>query len=90
MEIASDLLGHDGGDAELGIQQEATPGSTKSTFRYNLETFTSDPASEISGAFGDIGTLLPILIALTNNNSISVTSTLVFTGLWNIISGGEQ
>ena len=36
---------------------------------------------------GDLGTLLPILIALTINGSISLSSTLVFSGLYNIITG---
>ncbi|KAI9596968.1 hypothetical protein BDF19DRAFT_437336 [Syncephalis fuscata] len=38
---------------------------------------------ELSGGFGDLGTLLPIITAL----SISITASLVFGGLWNIISG---
>ena len=48
------------------------------TKRYNIQTFRLQPLSEISGSFGDIGTLLPILIALTEIKAISVSSTLVF------------
>lgn len=55
--------------------------------RYNLHTITRQPLSEISGSFGDIGTLLPILIALTQSGSISLSSTLVFSGLANILTG---
>lgn len=33
------------------------------------------------------GTLLPILIAMTTAGSISITSTLVFCGIWNLLSG---
>lgn len=55
--------------------------------RYNIETFYSQPLTEISGAFGDIGTLLPILIALTQIRAISLPSTLVFSGLANILTG---
>lgn len=55
--------------------------------RYNLETFYRQPLGEISGSFGDIGTLLPILIALTKPGSISLSSTLVFSGLANILTG---
>lgn len=36
---------------------------------------------------GSQGTLLPILIAMTAAGSISITSTLVFSGIWNILSG---
>ncbi|MCJ1229713.1 hypothetical protein MMC12_006382 [Toensbergia leucococca] len=54
---------------------------------YNLRTFRHQPLKEISGSFGDLGTLLPILIALTNQESVSISSTLVFTGLANILTG---
>ncbi|KAI9667025.1 MAG: hypothetical protein M1829_005565 [Trizodia sp. TS-e1964] len=53
----------------------------------NLRALRKAPLAEISGAFGDLGTLLPILIALTLSRSISISSTLVFTGLANIITG---
>lgn len=57
------------------------------THHHNLSTLLRSPLSEISGSFGDLGTLLPILIALTLNNSISLSSTLVFSGLANIYTG---
>ncbi|KAF6218393.1 hypothetical protein HO133_005740 [Letharia lupina] len=57
------------------------------TQRYNIETFYNQPLAEISGSFGDIGTLLPILIALTQIGAISLSSTLVFSGLANILTG---
>ncbi|KAH8760832.1 sulfate transporter-like protein [Hyaloscypha sp. PMI_1271] len=53
----------------------------------NVATFRSSPLSEISGSFGDLGTLLPLMIALAVNNSISLSTTLVFSGLWNILTG---
>ncbi|KAJ1998812.1 hypothetical protein GGI04_000278 [Coemansia thaxteri] len=42
---------------------------------------------EFSGALGDIGTLVPILISLTVQGSASLTSSLFFGGLWNVLSG---
>ncbi|KAJ2641500.1 hypothetical protein GGF44_002092 [Coemansia sp. RSA 1694] len=42
---------------------------------------------EFSGALGDIGTLVPILISLTMQGSASLTSSLFFGGLWNILTG---
>jgi len=54
---------------------------------HNLSTIRSQPLSEISGSLGDLGTLLPLLIALTITESISLPSTLVFTGLANIATG---
>ena len=53
----------------------------------NVATFRSSPLSEISGSLGDLGTLLPLMIALAVNNSISLSTTLVFSGLWNILTG---
>lgn len=41
----------------------------------------------MSGSLGDLGTLLPLLIALTLTESISLSTTLVFTGLANILTG---
>ena len=55
--------------------------------RYNTQTLRSQPLLEISGSFGDLGTLLPLLIALTTTSSISLSATLVFSGLANILTG---
>ena len=54
--------------------------------RYNLQTFRSQPLREISGSVGDFGTLLPILIALSDGK-VSLPSTLVFSGIANILTG---
>ncbi|KAI9473970.1 MAG: hypothetical protein EXX96DRAFT_580048 [Benjaminiella poitrasii] len=42
---------------------------------------------EISGSLGDLGTLLPIMMSLAIGGQINLTSTLWFTGIWNILSG---
>ena len=63
--------------------------------QYNLETFRRQPLQEISGSLGDLGTLLPIMIALaaqrdkspSGTPAISLSSTLVFAGLANMITG---
>lgn len=55
--------------------------------QYNVQTLRSSPLAEISGSLGDLGTLLPLVIALTLTHSISLPSTLVFAGLGNIASG---
>jgi MFS superfamily sulfate permease-like transporter len=54
---------------------------------HNFRTLRAQPLSELSGALGDLGTLLPLMIALTLTHSISLPSTLVFTGLANICTG---
>jgi hypothetical protein len=53
----------------------------------NVAAFRKSPLSEISGSLGDLGTLLPLMIALAVNNSISLSTTLVFSGIWNILTG---
>ncbi|KAF4633591.1 hypothetical protein G7Y89_g4527 [Cudoniella acicularis] len=53
----------------------------------NVKTLRNSPLAEISGSLGDLGTLLPLMIALAINNSISLSTTLVFSGLWNILTG---
>lgn len=55
--------------------------------RHNLRTLRQSPAAELSGALGDLGTLLPLMIALALQGSIDLSSTLVFSGLFNIITG---
>ncbi|CEP16428.1 hypothetical protein [Parasitella parasitica] len=42
---------------------------------------------EISGSLGDLGTLLPIMMSLAISGQINLTSTLWFTGIWNVLSG---
>lgn len=54
---------------------------------YNLKTLRDAPFSEISGALGDLGTLLPLMIAMALQGSIDLPSTLVFSGLTNIVTG---
>lgn len=55
--------------------------------RYNWETLKQNPFGEVAGSLGDLGTLLPIMTALTASGAISLTSTLLFSGLANILSG---
>lgn len=55
--------------------------------QYNWQTLRSSPLGELSGSVGDLGTLLPLIVALTLNESISLPSTLILTGAFNIITG---
>ena len=54
---------------------------------YNIQTFRANPWGEISGSLGDLGTLLPLMTALANAGSIDFNSTLIFTGIFNIVTG---
>lgn len=53
----------------------------------NIATFRAAPWSEVSGSLGDLGTLLPLMIALAAQGSIQLGSTLVFSGVFNILTG---
>ncbi|KAI1845176.1 hypothetical protein JX266_008723 [Neoarthrinium moseri] len=55
--------------------------------RNNVATLRRTPLSEISGALGDLGTLLPLMITLAVNGSISLSTTLVFSGFYNLLTG---
>jgi hypothetical protein len=55
--------------------------------RHNAQTLTSQPLAELSGSLGDLGTLLPLMTALVITNSISLPSTLLFTGAANVLTG---
>ncbi|ORX79649.1 sulfate transporter [Basidiobolus meristosporus CBS 931.73] len=48
------------------------------------ENFT---LAEISGSLGDLGTLVPLMVSLSLSGQVSLTSSLIFGGLWNIITG---
>ncbi|TGO57378.1 hypothetical protein BCON_0066g00270 [Botryotinia convoluta] len=59
----------------------------KARSQNNVAALRDSPLAEMSGAFGDLGTLLPLMIALAINNSISLSTTLFFSGIWNILTG---
>lgn len=56
---------------------------------HNWSILRQNPLSELSGALGDLGTFLPLLIALatTGTHAISLPATLVFSGLYNVLTG---
>ncbi|KAG5927867.1 hypothetical protein E4U42_001664 [Claviceps africana] len=54
---------------------------------HNLSTLRRAPWAEVSGSLGDLGTLLPLMIALAAQGSIDLGSTLVFSGFFNILTG---
>ena len=54
---------------------------------HNARTLRKTPLAELSGSLGDLGTLLPLMIAMALNGSIDLAATLVFSGLVNIITG---
>ncbi|KAK1281712.1 Molybdate transporter 2 [Acorus calamus] len=43
--------------------------------------------SELGGSVGDLGTYIPIVLALTLVNGLDLSTTLIFTSLYNILTG---
>ncbi|KAL6216911.1 PREDICTED: molybdate transporter 1 [Fragaria vesca subsp. vesca] len=43
--------------------------------------------AELNGAIGDLGTYIPIVVALTLARDLNLGTTLIFTGVYNIITG---
>lgn len=54
---------------------------------YNARTLQKAPLAELSGSLGDLGTLLPLMIAMALQGSIDLSTTLVFSGVTNILTG---
>ncbi|KAG0056443.1 hypothetical protein BGZ83_004950 [Gryganskiella cystojenkinii] len=42
---------------------------------------------ELSGSLGDLGTLLPIMLSLSLTGQVDLTASLIFGGIWNIVTG---
>ena len=42
---------------------------------------------ELAGAFGDLGTFLPLLVGMTVENGLDFASGLFFAGLFNVVTG---
>jgi len=53
-----------------------------------LQSFRSGfRLSEFSGSLGDLGTLLPIMLSLSLTGQVDLTASLIFGGIWNILTG---
>ncbi|KAJ8114879.1 hypothetical protein OPT61_g3341 [Boeremia exigua] len=59
----------------------------RNNHRHNVQTLRAQPLAELSGSLGDLGTLLPLMTALVITESISLPSTLLFTGAANVLTG---
>ncbi|KAK3212892.1 hypothetical protein Dsin_017598 [Dipteronia sinensis] len=43
--------------------------------------------AEVNGAMGDLGTYIPIVLALALAKDLDLGTTLIFTGVYNIVTG---
>ena len=65
-----------------------SPTSLTRRFRTRARTLWSQlTPSEVSGSFGDLGTFIPLLVALGQNRSIHVVPSLFAAGLANAVTG---
>ncbi|OAE35362.1 hypothetical protein AXG93_3546s1200 [Marchantia polymorpha subsp. ruderalis] len=55
--------------------------------RANLQFKTVNFWEEVSGSMGDLGTFIPLLLTLAFVNGVDVGTTLLFTGLYNVVTG---
>ncbi|KAI3761535.1 hypothetical protein L1987_51953 [Smallanthus sonchifolius] len=59
------------------------PSNAVSSLRLHKTTFWS----ELGGSVGDLGTYIPIVLALTLVSKLDLGTTLIFTALYNIVTG---
>ncbi|KAF9208928.1 hypothetical protein CPC16_010247 [Podila verticillata] len=60
----------------------------KADAKDRLQSFRSGfRLGELSGSLGDLGTLLPIMLSLAITGQVDLTASLIFGGLWNILTG---
>eukprot|EP01018_Ginkgo_biloba_P022081 Gb_26319 [translate_table: standard] len=85
-----------GTSSELHVNEGKKPNYTKFLFpsgchpiwtRLKSNTQCKEKWAEVNGSMGDLGTFIPIVIALTLVNGLDLGTTLIFTGLYNIITG---
>ncbi|KAJ3692996.1 hypothetical protein LUZ60_012091 [Juncus effusus] len=71
--------------AEQNKRFNTSPSNFFAKARDNL-AFRSKWA-EINGAMGDLGTYIPIILALSLSRNLDLGTTLIFTGIYNIVTG---
>lgn len=53
----------------------------------SIKLWKSLTFSEVSGSLGDLGTFLPLLVGLVKISGLNLGTTLIFTGIYNILTG---
>ncbi|KMT08768.1 hypothetical protein BVRB_6g134920 [Beta vulgaris subsp. vulgaris] len=75
------------------VLENPTPNPIHQRFPYNFWDTLKQNFSfrskwgELNGALGDLGTYIPIVLALTLARNLDLGTTLIFTGIYNIITG---
>ncbi|KAL6556594.1 TATA-binding protein-associated factor mot1 [Orobanche gracilis] len=72
---------------ETGIRISIlSPSQVAQKLKQNL-TSRSEWAAELNGAMGDLGTYIPVILALTLAKNLDLGTTLIFTGIYNFATG---
>ncbi|KAF6260897.1 hypothetical protein COO60DRAFT_840848 [Scenedesmus sp. NREL 46B-D3] len=61
--------------------------SSRCTYLLRCISASGITFQELSGSLGDLGTFLPLIVALAATIGLDLGTTLLFTGLYNIASG---
>ncbi|RDX58235.1 Molybdate transporter 2, partial [Mucuna pruriens] len=72
---------------EMSSTSTSTPFLRRSRWVPSTVKLKTSLFSELSGAVGDLGTYIPIVLALSLVNSLDLSTTLIFTSLYNIATG---
>ncbi|GLC42355.1 hypothetical protein PLESTM_001324300 [Pleodorina starrii] len=65
----------------------ATEKITSRIWNWFVSAFHKLTWAEVSGSLGDLGTFLPLLIALVQKVDLDLGTTLIITGLYNVVGG---
>ncbi|XP_074283275.1 molybdate transporter 1-like [Silene latifolia] len=81
-------------ESQNQLEMSQTPYNPKNQkFPYNIWGTLKENLSfkskwgELNGAMGDLGTFIPIILALTLARNLDLGTTLIFTGVYNILTG---
>ncbi|XWS73046.1 hypothetical protein CRYUN_Cryun02cG0092000 [Craigia yunnanensis] len=73
--------------AETPPNNPTSPSPTNILHKVKINLVFQSKWTELNGAMGDLGTYIPIVLALTLAKDLNLGTTLIFTGLYNIVTG---
>ena len=73
-------------NADMASSTDSPPRSAGAPRRSPL-SFARFDAGEVSGALGDLGTFLPLLLGMASQNGLDFGASLLFAGLFNLVTG---
>ncbi|XWS70808.1 hypothetical protein CRYUN_Cryun03dG0080900 [Craigia yunnanensis] len=73
--------------AETPPSNPTSPSPTNIVHKVKSNLVFHSKWAELNGAMGDLGTYIPIVLALTLAKDLNLGTTLIFTGVYNILTG---